>query len=249
MTWGGMVAEAQKVGTRSPGRLIYAIGDIHGRADLLDLLLGQIRADSRDGPAPVLVFLGDYIDRGLESRSVIDRLLALQGELGAEVRFLKGNHEGAMLEFLRQSGSGQAWLAFGGAETLYSYGVRVPNPGASGDELRRASEALQAALPRAHLSFLKELELFVRYGNYVFVHAGLRPGRSLEAQVEEDLLTIREPFMRSRRKWPFIVVHGHTPELNVHIDARRIGLDTGAYATGRLSAVRLDGENVHVMST
>lgn len=243
------MAEAPKVSTRSAERLIYAIGDIHGRADLLHQLLWQIKADCRAGAAPVLVFLGDYIDRGLESRAVLDRLLALRSEPGAEFRFLKGNHEAAMLDFLRRSSSGPAWLAFGGAETLYSYGVRAPPPGASPDELRRTSEALRAALPPAHLSFLKDLELFVRYGNYVFVHAGLRPGKALEAQAEVDLLTIREPFIRSARKWPFIVVHGHTPEPNVHVDGRRIGVDTGAYATGRLSAVRLEGPEVQVLST
>lgn len=230
-------------------RLIYAVGDIHGRADLLDLLLARIAADRPEGAEPILVFLGDYVDRGTQSRAVIDRLLQLKRDGGYELRFLKGNHEKAMLDFMRESSSGPAWLAFGGAETLYSYGVRAPPPTPTADELRRASGALRTAIPGDHMEFLKELELFVRYDQYLFVHAGLRPGKALDHQVEEDMLTIREPFIRSSRKWPFVIVHGHTPEPNVHVDARRIGVDTGAYATGRLSAVRLEGEKVTVLST
>ena len=234
------------------GRRIYAIGDIHGRADLLDRILEIIRLDSGlDGAArpPILIFLGDYIDRGLESRAVLDRLIRIRTEGEFEARFLKGNHEHALLKFMTRSQSGQAWLAFGGAETLYAYGVRVPAPGANPDELRRTAEALGAALPRDHLGFLNGLELVIRYGDYVFVHAGLRPGRALERQDEDDLLTIRDVFIQSRKKWPFVVVHGHTPEPNVHVDHRRIGIDTGAYATGRLSAVRLEGDSVRVLST
>lgn len=244
-----MAADALRSGSQTADRLIYAVGDVHGRADLLDQLLARIDEDRPTGAKAVLIFLGDYIDRGAESRAVIDRMLALQRAAECEVRFLKGNHEKAMLDFMRQSSTGPAWLSYGGAETLFSYGVRAPPPAASPEEMRRASEALRAALPRDHLEFLKELELFVRYGDYLFVHAGLKPGKPLDLQVEEDLLTIREPFMRSNRKWPFVVVHGHTPEPNVHVDGRRIGVDTGAYATGRLSAVRLEGENVTVLST
>jgi serine/threonine protein phosphatase 1 len=243
-----LAAATQKSGSSTADRLIYAVGDVHGRADLLELLLSRIEDDRTGGPAPVLIFLGDYIDRGADSRAVIDRLLALRRD-GFEVRFLKGNHEKAMLDFMVKSSLGPAWLSYGGAETLFSYGVRAPLPAASPEEMRRAAEALRAALPRDHLEFFKELELFVRYGDYLFVHAGLKPGKPLELQLEEDMLTIREPFMRSPRKWPFVVVHGHTPEPNVHIDSRRIGVDTGAYATGRLSAVRLQGENVTVLST
>lgn len=235
--------------TGKAARLIYAVGDVHGRVDLLDVLMTRIIEDRPPDAPAVLVFLGDYIDRGADSRAVIDRLIALQREQSFECRFLKGNHEKAMLDFMRQSNTGPAWLSYGGAETLFSYGIRAPLPAAPPEEMRRAAEALRAALPRDHFAFLKELELFVRYGNYVFVHAGLKPGKPLDVQIEDDLLTIREPFLRSTRKWPFVVVHGHTPEPNVHIDARRIGVDTGAYATGRLSAVRLEGENVTVLST
>lgn len=238
--------------SRAPkGRRIYAIGDIHGRVDLLRHLIHQIRLDQQDAGdgQSVLIFLGDYIDRGLEARAVIDDLIELRADTSFETRFLKGNHEAAMLDFIKRPSAGAAWLAFGGAETLYSYGVRAPPAGASPDDLRRTAEALHAALPRHHVEFLKELELVIRYGDYVFVHAGLRPGKALDAQAEEDLLTIRDPFMKSHRKWPFIVVHGHTPESNVHVDDRRIGVDTGAYATGRLSAVRLEGDTIRILST
>lgn len=245
-----MGSEPHRSGPLQAGRrLIYAVGDIHGRADLLDLLLARIVEDRPADGAPVLVFLGDYIDRGTQSRGVVERLLGLKRNSAFELRFLRGNHEKAMLDFIRQPSTGPAWLSYGGAETLYSYGVRAPPPTPGPEEMRRAAEALRAALPPDHVAFFKELELFVRYDSYLFVHAGLRPGKALEAQAEEDLLTIREPFMRSTRKWPFRVVHGHTPEPNVHIDARRIGVDTGAYATGRLSAVRLDGESVTILST
>lgn len=238
--------------SRAPkGRRIYAVGDVHGRADLLRQLIRQIETDNEEveGAASVIVFLGDYIDRGLEAREVIDVLIALKADPRFELRFLKGNHEAAMLDFMKRPSGGAGWLAFGGAETLYSYGVRAPQPGASPDDLRRTAEALRVALPRDHLEFLKELELVIRYGDYVFVHAGLRPGKGLDDQIEDDLLTIREPFMKSQRKWPFIVVHGHTPESNVHVDDRRIGVDTGAYATGRLSAVRLEGDTIRILST
>lgn len=247
----GLKALKSKPLKRAPeGRRIYAVGDVHGRVDLLDRLLAAIVRDAADfDGAPTLVFLGDYVDRGLQGRAVLDRLVALQENPAFETRFLKGNHEAALLEFLKKPSGGAAWLTFGGAETLYSYGVQAPSAVPSPEELRRASQALNMALPRPHLAFLKELELVARFGDYVFVHAGLRPGKTFEEQVEDDMLNIRESFLNSRRKWPFVVVHGHTPEDGVHIDQRRIGVDTGAYATGKLSAVRLEGAEVSVIST
>lgn len=231
------------------GRLVYAVGDVHGRADLLDRLIALIGEDSAGYGRALVIFLGDYIDRGLHSREVIDRLLELTQDGRFSVRFLKGNHEAALLDFLARPESGAAWLGFGGAETLYSYGVGAPPLSAGAGALHRAAEALRAALPAAHLDFLTHLELWIRHGDYLFVHAGLRPGRPLEAQDEQDLLGIRDTFTKSWRRWPFTVVHGHTPCDEVHIDTRRICVDTGAYITGRLSAVRIVGPDVRVLTT
>lgn len=231
-------------------RRLYAVGDVHGRADLLETLIARIAENRADEAEPTpLVFLGDYVDRGLQSRETLDRLIALEADGRFAPRFLKGNHEAAMMDFLARPEGGATWLAFGGNETLYSYGVKAPSVGASADVLQRTAEALRARVPEAHIAFLNKLELYVRWGDYLFVHAGLRPGRSLEEQDEQDMLTIRDTFLRSGKKWPFIVVHGHTPADAVHIDGRRIGVDTGAYVTGKLSAVRLQGGAVQVLST
>ncbi len=234
------------------GRRVYAIGDIHGRADLLGSLLVQIERDIErhlaPGMTPTLVFLGDYVDCGLETRACLDRLIAL-GDSGCETHFLKGKHDAALLSFLDRPAKGGVWLRKGGRETLFSYGVRGPSPLAGARELARAAEALAAAMPPAHLRFLRSLKLHVRFGDYVFVHAGLKPGIALDAQQERDLLTIREPFLTSREAWPFVVVHGNTPVERLYRDMRRIGVDTGAYATGRLSAVCLDGGDVLLLQT
>jgi serine/threonine protein phosphatase 1 len=237
---------------RAPiGQRVYAIGDIHGRADLLDDLLTQIDADLRTcalADRPALVFLGDYIDRGTQSRQVIDRLLALS-RARYDCHFLRGNHEVALLNFLERPASGQTWLNYGGAETLYAYGVKAPVSGASERDFRNAASALRMALPQSHLEFLQGLQLYARLGDYLFVHAGLRPGKPLARQNETDLLEIRDPFLKSKARWPFTIVHGHSPVTEAARGHGRIALDTGAYATGKLSAVRLEGESVAFLST
>jgi serine/threonine protein phosphatase 1 len=245
------ILNSKKAAEAPPGRRIYAVGDVHGRADLLEALLEKISADCALGGFegdPILVFVGDYIDRGLQSRAVIDRLLRLADE-GYETYFLKGNHEAVLLEFLDRPETGAVWFAIGGAETLFSYGVPAPKPGAAAKEWRFASRALRAAIPAPHMRFLTRLKLTVQLGDYLFVHAGLRPGEPLERQAENDLLEIRAPFLNARRRWPFTVVHGHTPFDEVTRKPGRISIDTGAYATGRLSAVRLQGAEVAVLHT
>lgn len=235
---------------RAPeGRRIYAIGDIHGRADLLARLLAAIERDSADAPGkPILVFLGDYVDRGADSRGVIDALLTLSPERFERI-VLRGNHEAALLTFIENPETGPYWLRIGGAETLLSYGVAPFAADASSETLAATARALAAALPPRHLDFLRALPVSARLGDYVFVHAGLRPGRDLEAQTEEDLITIRAPFLKSAARWPFVVVHGHSPVETGYRDARRIAVDTAAYATGKLSAARLEGEGVSFLST
>lgn len=234
------------------GRRVYAIGDIHGRADLLQVLLLRIFDDIErtrvQGVSPVLVFLGDYVDCGIGSRACLDQLVELQ-QSPIETHFLKGKHDAALLRFLRAPESGARWLRKGGRETLYSYGVRAPSAFAGLRGLARAADALQNAMPSSHIEFLNGLKLSIRFGDYFFVHAGLNPDLPLDAQRERDMLTIRDPFLKARTNWPFVVVHGNTPVDRLYKDARRIGIDTGAYATGRLSAVCLDGGTVSLLST
>jgi serine/threonine protein phosphatase 1 len=241
--------------TREPprtaeGQVVFAIGDIHGRGDLLRLLLEQILRDpaSAEGKAAV-VFVGDYIDRGPDSRGVLDQLLALRQRGLGESVFLRGNHDQTLLDFLAEPATGPMWLSIGGGDTLASYGVAPPRPSAGPSEWAEASRALADALPASHHAFLTDLELTWRSGDYLFAHAGVRPDRPLEAQSAKDLLWIRRAFLNDTRPLPWTVVHGHTPSEAVHCDFRRIGIDTGAYATDVLTAVRLEGAEKVLLQT
>ena len=222
------------------GMVVYAVGDIHGRADLLEALLDKITADRARRPDldAALVFLGDYVDRGPESDRVLDLVLGVDRTL-FEVRTLKGNHESALLAFLEDPASGAGWMRFGGVETLAAYGVKAPRLARDADGWKAAAEALLDRMPVEHMQLLQSLELSAVYGDYFFAHAGARPGTELEAQADDDLLWIRDEFLQDPRAFDKVVVHGHTPEKRVWSDGRRIGVDTGAYATGVLSAVRL----------
>ena len=232
----------------SEGRLVYAVGDVHGRADLLIDLLELIVRDCSNAPRraenrPHLVFLGDYIDRGPSSRQVVDIVLELAGSSYFEICALKGNHEEALSNFLVDPAFGPPWLAHGGDMTLRSYGIE---PLAGTAPLARWVE-LQAAfaepLPTSHAIFFDSLELIHCVGDYVFVHAGIKPGVRLDRQAPTDLLWIREPFLSHSRPSDKMIVHGHTPTNEPYRDAHRIGVDTGAYATGILTAARiLDGD-------
>ena len=224
------------------GQLIYAIGDIHGRSDLLALLLDKIAADaahSKDAKRRTLVFLGDYIDRGHDSARVVDMVL---GELPQEfdAHFLKGNHEAILLDFLDDPSFLGQWLANGADATFRSYGMDLEElirKGATPEAWRRA---FLASLPEAHRDFFETLELAVAFGDYLFVHAGVRPGVPLEAQDPHDMVWIRAPFLQSDEDFGKIVVHGHTPAREPVIRANRIGIDTGAVFTDRLTALKLE---------
>ncbi len=223
------------------GTVVWAVGDIHGRLDLLQPLVEAIAADPRDRSATrrVVVFLGDYIDRGPDSRGVLRLLAGLSADQGVEWRFLKGNHEQAMLGFLEDASAGPKWCEYGGDNALRSYGLRVPDLAHRTEAWARVSADLRHKLTAREMAFLEDLELSVTVGDYFFSHAGARPGMALDRQSPEDLLWIRQPFLNSETVFERVVVHGHTPTPRVHADHRRIGIDTKAYDTGILTALRL----------
>ena len=233
------------------GQLVYAIGDIHGCYDLLKELLAQVVADCQAwalGRRPVLVFLGDYVDRGPDSAKVLEALVWLRRRSEFEVHLLKGNHEQALLQFIQQPERAYGWLEYGGAATLDSYGVTPPMGQATAADYVAARDALVERMPASHLRLLETLELMVVVGDYAFVHAGVRPGRPLRKQQEEDLLWIRQGFVDATGPFEKTIVHGHTwasdqPELWPH----RLGLDTGAYATGVLTAARLQDGRIGLL--
>lgn len=234
------------------GRVGFAVGDIHGRIDLLrkmvSLLEERADAERRANGEPIVVFLGDYVDRGPNSAAVIEAMLQ-GGPLGYERRYLRGNHEQSMLRFMAAPMENRAWLLQGGAETLVSYGVRPLSPvTASEEEWIAVAAALKERVPPAHLQFLEGLERYVAFGDYAFVHAGVDAARSLEEQTDDDLYWSRDRFIASKRRFSHRVVHGHTPVERPYADERRIAVDTGAYASGTLTAARFEDEEVTFLS-
>ncbi len=228
------------------GRRIYAIGDIHGASDCLDQLIAKIEDDTGNLSDAQLIFLGDYVDRGPDSKGVIDRLVSVKEEYPDTV-FLKGNHEAVMLDFLSDPEKALEWLEWGGDQTLRSYGVSGVLTKA-GDDL---SAALSDALPGPHRDFLDRLELMHVSGDYLFVHAGVRPGAAIEEQEEDDLLWIRKRFhdAAASERPAYTVVHGHHPTKKPVDAGWRIGIDTGACWSGVLTAVCLDGAKRKFIST
>lgn len=239
---------APRVAKFIDGRVGYAVGDVHGRLDLLGDLIALLEAgaaeDRREAGPPIVIFVGDYVDRGPDSAGVIDLLLSGRPR-GCECRYLRGNHEQSMMAFLAEPLANRAWLLQGGVETLLSYGVQPPPPVAAEDaELELTAELLRARLPPAHIAFLDGLERYVALGDYAFVHAGVDASRALEEQTDRDLYWSRAAFIASKRPFSHRVVHGHTPVDQPYADSRRIAVDTGAYATGMLTAARFEGEEV-----
>lgn len=233
------------------GTVVWAVGDIHGRLDLLEPLVEAIVADLRASTVSrgVVVFLGDYIDRGPDSRGVLQLLAGLSDVQGVEWRFLKGNHEQAMLGFLADPSAGRRWCEYGGDSALRSYGLRIPELAHRPEAWARVAADLRHKLTAREMEFLENLELSVAVGDYFFSHAGARPGVALDRQLPEDLMWIRQPFLHSQTGFEHVVVHGHTPTLHVHADHRRIGIDTKAYQSGVLSALRLEGRERTLLKT
>ncbi len=223
------------------GYRAYAVGDIHGRLDLLDELLAKIEDDMarRRSGQNLVVFLGDLIDRGPQSAQVIERLRTWKPR-AADTIFLCGNHEEVLLRVLAGEPAILGdWLKFGGVECLASYGLSS----AELDNLEEpaALAAVKAAIPAEHQSFLASFADTFRFGDYLFVHAGIRPGRELIAQEQKDLRWIRHQFLDDATDHGFVVVHGHTISEAVEERANRIGIDTGAYRSGVLTAMAIEG--------
>jgi serine/threonine protein phosphatase 1 len=231
------------------GYRVYAIGDIHGRLDLLDEALPRIEADidSRQRAQNVVVFLGDLIDRGPSSAQVVERLRTYRRPSVRTV-FLSGNHEEVLLRLLRgESRFIRDWLRYGGAECARSYGI---DPAAlKRMDAGQAIAMLRQKVPDDHRAFLQSFVDTFRIGSYLFVHAGLRPGVPVSQQSQTDLRWIREPFLENEHDHGFVVVHGHTITEQADIRSNRIGLDTGAYRTGVLTAMGLEGSDRWFLQT
>ena len=231
------------------GQRAYVVGDIHGRLDLLDRLLDEIHRDiaSRPPAKTLLVSLGDLIDRGPRSSDVVERLRTYRHD-GVRTVFLLGNHEEVLLRVLAgETEVIPSWLRFGGVQCLNSYGIDPRLYPATGDPALLA--AIRKAVPASHAEFLKSFVDTCRFGDYLFVHAGVRPGVPLDRQSQSDLRWIREPFLLDDSDHGYVVVHGHTITRGVDERANRIGIDTGAYRTGKLTALAIEEDRRWYLDT
>jgi serine/threonine protein phosphatase 1 len=238
--WNALSRRTNQIPPRLPkGVRIYAVGDLHGRADLLESLLLQIDVDTMLYPASrtIVAFLGDYIDRGPASRGVLELLARAQRH---ETVFLKGNHDVYVEKFLNDPTVLEEWQQIGGLETLASYGLRPKTSPDRAEQIRLADE-FSNVLPESHRKFFHKLDLSFSCGDFFFVHAGIRPRIPIRRQKEEDLLWIRDDFLLCEEEFEKFVVHGHTPVREPDFRSNRINIDTGAFATGRLTCLMIDG--------
>jgi len=226
------------------GQIIYVVGDIHGRADLLRMSLERIDRDyalrSHEGEK-IEVFLGDYVDRGPATAQVIATLI--ERASCAQTVFLRGNHEQIMLSFLAEQVSLEEWATLGGLPTLLSYGVSVRPK-----DMAKVQTAAWRAIPDDHKLFLSRTHSYCRFGAYLFVHAGIRPGVAIEAQRESDLFWIREEFLNFPNDFGFVVVHGHTPVPQPDFLTNRVNIDTGAFITNKLTTIRICSHGVSIIN-
>lgn len=232
------------------GVRVYAIGDVHGRSDCLREILSQIQMHESESPAadPRIILLGDLIDRGPDSAEIIDLLCHPPLCEGFAQEVLLGNHEHFLLQFLENPGIGRAWLPSGGLATLVAYDIDCLGA-LTDDRLTEMRDALAEKLPAAHRRFLEQRPTWLEIGDYLFVHAGIRPGIPLEEQRLEDLLWIREPFLSAAKPSDRVVVHGHNISSDPELRPGRIGIDTGAYHSGVLTCVVLEGEELCLLQT
>ena len=230
-----------------PGTRVYAIGDIHGRRDLFEALIGAIDADDAASPPAdtTVILLGDLIDRGADSAGVLAAVRAWRQR--RTVRILTGNHEEMFLECFTNTELMRHFLCFGGRETVLSYPV---DPAAfAAADVEEAQALMRQAVPESDLAFIRSFEDRIVIGDYLFVHAGIRPGVPLEQQDGRDLRWIRGAFTDSRADHGLLVVHGHTIFEAPDIRPNRIGIDTGAYYSGKLTALRLQGVERSLLET
>lgn len=249
-----MLGDAEKVENNAdrpsllPDCRLYCVGDIHGRLDLLEELHAMILEDSAGfGGQKIVVYLGDYIDRGSQSCQVLE-LLIEQPLKGFEAVHLMGNHEQSMLDFLEDPLAAAAWLTYGGRVCLLSYGVGLGTL-VTMQTIEVLRDELEEKLPKSHLDFLEACQLSHTEGDYYFVHAGIRPSVPLSEQDAADQLWIRDEFIESRARHERVIVHGHTISEEVEQLPNRIGIDTGAYATGLLTALVLEGQEQRLLQT
>jgi len=232
---------SQPVGAMSEGRRVYAIGDIHGRLDLLDGLLARIEQDdaARGAADTHVIFLGDLIDRGPQSAQVVARAIELS-QCGPNIRFLLGNHEEVFLQALEGDLKALAFFTrIGGRETILSYGISEKAYLES--DYRELYDLWRPLVPDAHIAFVRGFEDLIIMGDYAFVHAGVRPSEPLARQKASDLRWIRGEFLSHAAPLEKVIVHGHTISEEIEFASHRIGLDTGAYASGKLTAMGFEG--------
>lgn len=232
---------------------IYAVGDVHGRYDLLRALLSEIRRDSAESYpdiAPTIVLCGDYIDRGPASAAVLAALVWLQRSTAVDARMLQGNHEAMLIGFLQDPEAYGLWLSIDGRTTVQSYGLKIPDDADFGNAsfLTNVRDDLLDVMPISHYRLVKNLQLYVELGDYVFVHAGVAPGIPIASQTADDVLWIEDEFLHHPRPSKSIVVHGHTWKHDrAEVLPHRIGIDTGAYQSGVLTALRISGDTLEVI--
>jgi serine/threonine protein phosphatase 1 len=223
---------------------VYAVGDIHGRADLLDETIARIDEDLDRRPVKhaIEVYLGDYVDRGPDSKSVVDLLTVRLVQNGAVC--LRGNHEALMEAFLQDPAGFQAWRQLGALQTLASYGI---SPRSEAGTIAGLHRSFVKLFPRTHELFLQCLRDSFRCGDFFFVHAGIRPGVPIESQDSSDMLWIRDEFLNSQQDHGVFVVHGHTPVPHPDIHHNRVNIDTGAWRSGTLTCIAIEGSSILVL--
>ena len=219
--------------------LVFAVGDVHGCHSQLIEMEKRISAEAAEMGRPALiVYLGDLVDRGPDSAAVLEHFCNRQKGNIFRVA-LCGNHDDAFLKFVDDPAANKEWLEFGGISTLESYGIDAGHILKHGGGMQALSQTMQEAIPVQHLDFLRQMPVCLSIGDFLFVHAGIAPGIEIENQSDMDMMWIREPFLQRGPELPITVIHGHTASPHPIIANGRICLDTGAYATGKLSALRL----------